>query len=133
MSVRKDVIKIEIQENAYMLVYHKNIDIGFGSTVGLYLYDIEYLKFDCFGEKHGHYHVFNKKTDVRIYFTEKTVLEQINKVKEEMMNNIHTYLRVSTLQKIREFKFDMDTFRSKVLVAIDTMLAYEKTHYASLR
>jgi hypothetical protein len=133
MSVRKDVIKIEIQENAYMLVYHKNIDIGFGSTVGLYLYDKEYLKFDCFGEKHGHYHVFNKKTDVRIYFKEKTVLEQINKVKDEMTNNIQTYLRASTLQQIREFPFNMDVFRSKVLIAIDMMLEYEQNYYASLR
>ena len=50
MSIRKDVLKIDIQENAYFLVYHKNIDIGFGPTVGLYLYNIEYLKFDCFGQ-----------------------------------------------------------------------------------
>lgn len=133
MSIRKDVLKIDIQENAYFLVYHKNIDIGFGPTVGLYLYNIEYLKFDCFGQDHGHYHVFNKKTDVRIYFTEKTVLEQINKVKGGLMNTIQSYLQASKNKAIREFHFDMDIFRSKVLIAIEKMLEYEQTHYASLR
>ena len=133
MSIRKDVLKIDIQENAYMLVYHKNIDIGFGPTVVLFFYDKEYLQFDCFGEKHGHYHVFNKTKDVQIYFTEKTVLEQINKASYEMTNNIQTYLKASNLEKIRNFQIDMDVFRSKVLIAIETMLEYEQTYYASLR
>ena len=104
MTVRKDVLKIEIQENAYMLVYHKNLDIGFGPALGLYLYDIEYLKFDFFGEEKGHYHIFNKKRDVRIYFKERTVLEQINKVAHELTNNIQTYLEGSKNKKILEFQ-----------------------------
>jgi len=132
-SVRKDVLKIDIQENVYMLVYHKNLDIGFGPTVALYLYDVEYIKFDCFGETRGHYHVFNKKTDVRIYFTEKTVLEQINKVQHDLTNNVQTYLEASNNNKIREFILDMDVFRGKIPIAINTMIAYENTHYASLR
>ena len=131
--IRKDVVKMDIQENAYFLVYHKDLDIGFGSTVGLYLYNTEYLKFDCFGEDKGHYHLFNKKTDVRIYFTEKTVLEQINKAKHELTNNIQTYLHASNVKKIHDFQFDMDIFRLKILVAIETMLNYEQKYYASLR
>ena len=133
MTVRKDVLKIEIQENAYMLVYHKNLDIGFGPALGLYLYDIEYLKFDFFGEEKGHYHIFNKKRDVRIYFKERTVLEQINKVAHELTNNIQTYLEGSKNKKILEFQFENDVFRSKILAAVEILLDYENKHYSFLR
>ena len=133
MTVRKDVLKIEIQENAYMLVYHKNLDIGFGPALGLYLYDIEYLKFDFFGEEKGHYHIFNKKRDVRIYFKERTVLEQINKVAHELTNNIQTYLEGSKNKKILEFQFETDVFRSKILAAVEILLDYENKHYSFLR
>jgi len=133
MTVRKDVLKIEIQENAYMLVYHKNLDIGFGPALGLYLYDIEYLKFDFFGVEQGHYHIFNKKRDVRIYFKERTVLEQINKVAHELTNNIQTYLEGSKNKKILEFQFETDVFRSKILAAVEILSDYENKNYSFLR
>jgi len=133
MSLRRDLVKIDIQKNAYVLVYHKFLDIGSGSSIGLYLYNTEYLKFDCFGLRKGHYHVFNKKNDDRIYFTEQTVSEQIDKSAEELTNNIAKYLAMSPNRKIREFVFDKDLLTTKIAEAKQIMIDYENRFYAAIR
>lgn len=133
MSLRKDVVKIDIQENAYVLVYHKFLDIGSGSSIGLYLYNTEYLKFDCFGLRKGHYHVFNKKTNDRIYFTEQTAKEQIDKSTSELSENITMYLAMSPNKKIRDFVFDKPLLKSKLAEAKRLLIEYEDKFYAAIR
>jgi hypothetical protein len=133
MALRKDVVKIDIQENAYVLVYHKFLDIGSGSSIGLYVYNTEFLKFDCFGKNKGHYHVFNKKTDDRIYFTEKTAKEQIEKTINELTTNINSYLVTSPNKKIKEFIFDDNLLKSKLTEAKQILMGYEDKFYAAMR
>lgn len=133
MALRKDVVKIDIQENAYVLVYHKFLDIGSGSSIGLYLYNKEFLKFDCFGSRKGHYHVFNKKTDKRIYFTEKTAKDQIDKSARELSDNISNYLAMSPNKKIRDFIFDKNLLTTKIAEAKQIMVGYENKYYAAIR
>jgi hypothetical protein len=133
MSLRRDVVKIDIQANAYVLVYHKFLDIGSGSSIGLYIHNTEYLKFDCFGLRKGHYHVFNKKNDDRIYFTEQTVSEQIDKSVDELTNNIEKYLALSPNRKIRDFVFDKDQLTTKIAEAKQIMIDYENKFYAAIR
>jgi len=133
MSLRKDVVKIDIQENAYVLVYHKFLDIGSGSSIGLYLYNTEYLKFDCFGLHKGHYHIFNKKNDDRIYFTEQTAKEQIDKSISELSDNITKYLAMSPNKKIRDFVFDNNLLKSKLAEAKRLLIEYEDKFYGPIR
>lgn len=133
MALRKDVVKIDIQENAYVLVYHKFLDIGSGSSIGLYLYNKEYLKFDCFGKNKGHYHVNNKKNDDRIYFTEQTAKEQIEKTINELTTNINSYLVMSSNIKIKEFVFDDNLLKSKLTEAKQILMGYEDKFYAAMR
>ena len=133
MALRKDVVKIDIQENAYVLVYHKFLDIGSGSSIGLYLYNKEYLKFDCFGKNKGHYHINNKKNDDRIYFTEQTAKEQIEKTINELTTNINSYLVMSSNIKIKEFVFDDNLLKSKLTEAKQILMGYEDKFYAAMR
>jgi hypothetical protein len=133
MALRKDVVKIDIQANAYVLVYHKFLDIGSGSSIGLYLYNKEFLKFDCFGSRKGHYHVFNKKTDKRIYFTEQTAKEQIEKTIHELTNNINSYLVTSPNIKIKKFVFDTNLLKLKLAEAKQILMNYEDKFYAAMR
>ena len=133
MALRKDVVKIDIQENAYVLVYHKFLDIGSGSSIGLYLYNKEYLKFDCFGKNKGHYHVNNKKNDDRIYFTEQTAKEQIEKTINELTTNINSYLVMSSNIKIKKFVFDDNLLKSKLTEAKQILMGYEDKFYAAMR
>ena len=130
MSIRKDVVKLNIQQNAYFLVYHKNIDIGFGLTVALYIYEKEFLKFDCFGSNDGHYHILN--TEERLYFKEQTVYEQIAKAIYEL-NNISPYLACCRNIQIKNFQFDIAILKSKLLIVEQLLFTYENKYYASLR
>ena len=126
MSLRKDIYKLNIQKNAYLSIFHKNLENGFGPAVSLYIYDIEVLKFDCFGDKLGHYHIFNDSNQT-IYFDETTVEDQINRIKIEL-NDISKYLILFNNIKIKNFKFDMNIIAEKIQIMKTMMLDYEKKY-----
>ena len=129
---RNDIYKVTIQDNLYFLVFHKNLPIGFGSALSLYINNFEFLKFDCFGENKGHYHIYNNKKNETIYFTEKTPEEQINKT-FELINNINLFLNKSNIINIQNFKIDMDTFLNNLDHIKNKMLEYECNFYSFLR
>ena len=129
---RNDIYKVTIQDNLYFLVFHKNLPIGFGSALSLYINNFEFLKFDCFGENKGHYHIYNNKINEPIYFTEKTPEEQINKT-FELINNINLFLNKSNCINIQNFKIDMDTFLNNLDHIKNKMLEYERNFYSFLR
>jgi hypothetical protein len=131
--IRKDIYKVDIQDNLYFLVFHKTFNGGYGSAVSLYVNDYEFLKFDCFGENKGHYHIYDKKKNEIIYFTEKTSNEQINRTSYELINNINEFLKKSTRKDIQKFTIDMDKFLNKINDITNKMLEYEYTFYSSLR
>jgi len=107
-TIRKDVVKMNINDKDYLLVYHKDIDIGFGSTVAFYKNHknkiIEFLKYDCFGKTHGHYHSVLKTKD-RIYFTEETVEEQINVACNKLMK---IGISKNILDEVKELMIDYE-------------------------
>lgn len=130
MSIRKNVVKLHIQENAYFLVYHKNIDIGFGPTVALYIYENEFLKFDCFGPNDGHYHILNKQE--RIYFKKTTVTEQIEKAIHELQN-VSPYLLSCANSNIKNFQLNIFEIKNNLETVKQLLYTYENTYYAHLR
>ena len=128
MSLRKDVYKLNIQKNAHLLIYHKNLEIGFGPAVSLYIHNIEFLKFDCFGDKLGHYHIYNNSNNETIYFDETTVDDQINRTVIEL-NDITKYLILNNNNKLKNFKFNMNILAAKIEIMKTIMLDYEKKFY----
>jgi hypothetical protein len=130
--IRKDIYKVNVQKNLYFLVFHKNVEKGFGSSVSIYINNYEFLKFDCFGENKGHYHIYDNKTNPVIYFTEKTSEEQINQTCE-LINNINEFLNKSNRINIQNCKIDMNKFISKINIIKNKMLEYEHTFYSLLR
>lgn len=130
--IRKDIYKIDVQDDLYLLVFHKTYNGGFGAAVSLYIYEHEFLKFDCFGENKGHYHIYDKTNDT-IYFTEKTSEEQISCSCYELTNNIFNYLKKSSKTNIVNFTIDMVKFVNCVEVVKTKMLEYERKFYSSLR
>ena len=132
MSIRKDIFRIHVQPHMYFLVFHKDLKIGFGPALCLYIHGIEFLKFDCFGYEKGHYHIFNGITNKgRIYFEEETVEEQIQKTYSELCN-LEKYLEESTLQRIRNYKIEIEFYMPSLEKAIEKLLEYEKL-YSELR
>ena len=130
--IRKDIHKVEIQDNLYFLVFHKSLHKGFGSAVSVYMNNYEFLKFDCFGDKKGHYHIFDDKKTEEIYFTEKTCEDQINRTYEFILN-INEFLIKSNRLDIKNFKIDMSNFVNKLDEIKAKMLEYEYKFYSLLR
>jgi len=130
MILRKDIINIPIQENAYFLLYHKNLPIGLGPTVLLIIHNIEFLKFDCFGNKKGHYHFMNRK---RIFFIETTVKLQIQKTINELKDNLDTYLQMCPSKIINNFIIDKPIYLSKLIQVNLLLNEYEDKFYKNLR
>ena len=133
MSLRKDVYKLDVQEILYLLVFHKVLDIGCGTAVSLYVNNHEFLKFDCFGDKKGHFHIYDGVNNDTIYFDETTCKEQINRSCYELSNNIDSYLCKSYDDKIKNFKVDVDTLRNKLEIVQNKMIEYEDLYYSSSR
>ena len=130
--IRKDIYKITIQDNLYFLVFHKTYKTGFGSAVSLFIKNHEFLKFDCFGENKGHYHIYNKKNEL-IYFTEKSSVEQIDRSVYELRNNINILLGKHDRDDIQNFKINMNSYVNKIDKVKNKMLEYEYAHYSMLR
>ena len=130
--IRKDIYKVNIQDNLYFLVFHKTLIKGFGPSVSLYINNFEFLKFDCFGENNGHYHIYDNKINKEIYFIEKTCEEQINKTCE-LIKNINIFLNKSNRIDIQNFKIDMTNFVNKIDEIKNKMLEYEYKFYSLLR
>lgn len=131
--IRKDIYKIDIQDNLYFLVFHKIYNDGFGSAVSLYINEYEFLKFDCFGENKGHYHIYDDIKSEMIYFTEKSCTEQINRIVYELSNNINFYLNKSNREDIKNFNIETSDFIKKIDDIKNKMLEYEYKFYSSLR
>jgi hypothetical protein len=128
---RKDIYKVDIQPNLYFLVFHKTLPKGSGPAVSLYINNYEFLKFDCFGEKKGHYHIYDAGNE-EIYFSEKTCDEQIQKICE-LLTNINFILQKSNKRDIKNIIIDMNTFIPKINEVKIKMLEYENKFYSALR
>lgn len=100
---RMDLSEIPICDNLSFLVYWKILYIGKGPAVVLKAFDKEILKFDCFGEMDGHYHIAPDYNS-RIYFTEKTALEQIERTVSELRINGRRYLGLQEDSNIRQIR-----------------------------
>ncbi len=129
--VRKDLYKINLHDNSYLLVFHKTYNEGFGPAFSLYIGNKEFMKFDCYGENKGHYHIYNKNSQL-IYFNEKTCEEQIDKSIDELLNNVNTYIKLSSDKKIKNFNINIEILKSKTDELKNKMLEYEK-FYSHLR
>ena len=133
MSVRKDLYKIDVQENLYLLVFHKVLDIGYGTALSVCIHNHEFLKFDCFGDAKGHFHIYDGVRNNTIYFDEKTCKEQINRSCNELNNNIYSYLHLSNNDKIKNFQVDINSLKDKIEIAKSKMIEYEDLYYSSSR
>lgn len=110
---RMDLKEIEICDHLSFLVYWKILDIGKGPAVILKAFDKEILKFDCFGEKDGHFHIA-PNYDFRIYFLEKTVSEQVIRTVDELKTNGLRYLNLQKEAEIRALKPNLTQYYSAI-------------------
>lgn len=128
--VEKDIVIYEIQPQVLVKVYWKILPIGKGTALELIISGDEILRFDCFGEDDGHYHIFvgyEYPDRDRIYFPEKTVEEQINRAIFELSHNLHCFLQLHRSPQIRNLKIDAVALQSVCEQARQQMLEYLST------
>ena len=117
-KVRKNVTNISIQKDVYFQVYWKELKVGKGPAVILYIYDKEILKFDCFGKGKGHYHVNfctqNGAKVNRLYFIENNAKEQIERTAFELEKNLNYYLERNIDPRIRQIHLKQDSLEKAV-------------------
>ena len=130
---RKNVVRYEIQDGVWLEVYWKVLEIGRGPGVSFYAFGEEVLRFDCFGENRGHFHVNLKQPSKidgaqnRLYFYEKSVENQINRTAFELAQNLLYYLQRNRHSKIRNLRLDTEKLKTVILKTSDQMLRYSST------
>lgn len=75
---------VPIQDNAYLFVFHKDLEIGSGPAISLYVNGVELLKYDCYGLGKGHCHLrphFEQRIPLKAY----TIREQIDESIEAIL------------------------------------------------
>ncbi len=128
-----DVVIYHIQDHAYLAVYWKDIPIGKGPCVSLYVHDKEIFKFDCFGEDRGHYHTnigqlpLVPRGEDRLYFSERSIEEQLKHAIFEIRRNTNYYLHRNFDPRITFFKLDTQRLEAACQEAETKMLEYAKT------
>ena len=110
---------VPIQDHAYLAVYWKAVDLGRGPGASLYVHENEVLRFDCFGEGTGHYHMnvnqtahFRGRGVDRMVFRERTVQEQIERSYFELTVNSRYFLKRNRSRRIRRFELDSEKLRA---------------------
>jgi hypothetical protein len=93
-SSRRDLETIPINENAHLEVFWKDLKIGKGPAVSLFILGNEILRIDCFGPGDAHLHAtFFQPTggESRLFMGEPTIEEQIARARFELCRNFRYY------------------------------------------
>jgi hypothetical protein len=98
--VRRDLCVIPIQDGLQLEVYWKVLAIGKGPAVIFRAHGRQIMKYDCFGQGKGHYHIA-PNWGARIYFQEATALEQIYRASRELRRNAQRSLRLQGDERIK--------------------------------
>jgi hypothetical protein len=119
LEARNDTECFKVSDKVKFKVFWKNISIGGGPAVCLFIYNKEVLKFDCFGPNKGHFHITtvhpwkfnNKRRETRIYMMEQNIAAQIERSIFELNKNLHYYLQRHPDPRIRYHNINMQDYR----------------------
>ena len=111
-SGRTHVARYEVQQDVHVDIYWKAIPRWTGPSVSFYVYGAEVLRFDCFGQVNGHYHVdFHSPwatQNNKLYFYERTLESQIERTLYELKTNLGFYLQRNPNRKVRNIEIDQE-------------------------
>ena len=110
---RKDCKVIKTQDGVEVHVFWKQVGAGSGPSCSVFVLGHELMKFDCFGDTDGHYHIALPSragsTCNVLRFDVATVEEQIDRAVFEVANNLVFYCERCVHPSVRKFKIDQST------------------------
>ena len=94
-SARQDLHRIPITGHAFIDVFWKKLPIGRVPAASVVIHNQEVLRVDCFGPGKGHLHasLFQQvpAPELRLFFPETTIREQIDRSVFEVTRNLYYY------------------------------------------
>lgn len=130
-EMRRDVEWIPVQPDVDLKVYWKILAIGKGPAVSLYAFEFQVLRFDCFGAKDGHFHLFlgwpSPTSEDRIWLPEANATAQVARTMFELANNITYYLERHNDERVRRLRLESKLWTAACARAGDRMLHFLST------
>jgi len=129
VNLRKDLVQYPVQDHVCLTVFWKVLDVGRGPATSLYIHGLEVLKFDCFGEHQGHYHIALRgdegASQIRLFLPEPTVEEQIDRMWFELTTNLDYYLQRNPDPRVRKTRVAPENIEKLRAQIKATMLEYQ--------
>lgn len=129
--IRHDVHLIPIDPLAKLELYWKSVDLGTGPAIILHVLDQYVMRFDCFGEKAGHAHLYliepEGHCESRLFLPEKTVEAQIERALFELSTNLDYWLSRHRHPSVRKTQLSSAKVAEAIAQARDVMQAHNRT------
>jgi hypothetical protein len=130
-GIRQNVEWIRSQPEVDLEVYWKVLPIGKGPAISFYALGFQILKFDCFGPKDGHFHLFlgwpSPASEDRIWLPEPSVAAQVERAIFELETNVTYYLQHHGHEAVRRLHLEPLAWSAACMRARDQMLEFLKT------
>ncbi|MGH7981976.1 MAG: hypothetical protein ACREFF_02380 [Candidatus Udaeobacter sp.] len=127
-EIRSDVEWIRVQPDVDLKVYWKVLPIGKGPAVSLYIFEFQILRFDCFGARDGHFHLFlgwpSPTSEDRIWLPEPNATAQVERTMFELTKNVTYYLQRHNDERVRHLRLESELWSTACTRARDKMLHF---------
>jgi hypothetical protein len=114
----------------------KNLPIGAGPTISLFIHRQEVLRFDCFAGGRAHMHApffLPSRGETRLLIMESSLEDQLARVQFELLHNLAYYTSRVSCKRIRTLVVDQARFRDAVSHACVAALQLHSSYAADLR
>jgi hypothetical protein len=112
----KDCNVLKVHGGVEIHVFWKQVDAGSGPSCSVFVLGHELMKFDCFGEPYGHFHIALSaragSTCNILRFDVATVEQQIDRAVFELANNLVYYCERCVHPAVRAFSMDQSAIAS---------------------
>ena len=113
---RKDCNVIKTQDGVEIHVFWKQVGAGSGPSCSVFVMGHELIKFDCFGEPDGHYHIALPSragsTCNTLRFDVTTVEQQIDRAVFELTHNLVYYCERCVHPAVRALRMEQSAIAS---------------------
>ncbi len=127
-EIRSDVEWIRVQPDVDLKVYWKVLPIGKGPAVSRYIFEFQILRFDCFGARDGHFHLFlgwpSPTSEDRIWLPEPNATAQVERTMFELTKNVTYYLQRHNDERVRHLRLESELWSTACTRARDKMLHF---------
>jgi len=110
-ETRRDLEEHEVSAEVKIQTFWKKLEYGTGPALSLFIQNEEVLRVDCSGDGTGHLHAtffMPHRGEDRYWLSEKSIEEQVERARFEVVRNWRYYAQRHSLKRVREVKIDKE-------------------------